>query len=161
MSASQIPAWATGLPPPRATPPKISTEQLVEMMKTQTAGVDYVVVDVRRTDIEALIKGAINLPAQTFYQTLPTLLPILSRIPKVIFHCQSSAGRGPRCAGWYADALPADARSESLILEGGIKAWLEKFAGDAEMTTAAPNAGADYAPLTLEPAVTEALKTAA
>lgn len=27
----------------------------------------------------AFIKGAVNLPAHSFYQTLPSLMPILSR----------------------------------------------------------------------------------
>ncbi|KAI0312890.1 hypothetical protein OF83DRAFT_600739 [Amylostereum chailletii] len=157
---ASIPAWAASFPQPRTVPPKISTDELVELMQTQKAGVDFVVVDVRRTDIEALIKGAINIPAQTFYQTLPTLLPILSRIPKVIFHCQSSLGRGSRCAGWYADALPADATSESLVLEGGIKAWLERWVGDDNMAIPVPLAGAtaDYPPIQLDPTVGAALK---
>jgi len=159
----KTPAWAVGFPEPRATPRKLSVDELLALTKTGTAGVDYVVVDVRRTDVEALIKGAINLPAQTFYQTLPALVPILSRIPKVIFHCQSSLGRGPRCAGWYADALPSNASSEPLVLEGGIIAWLERFAGDPELTTPAPLAGAqaDYAPIAHPPAITEALQKSA
>ncbi|KAI0067550.1 hypothetical protein BV25DRAFT_1818913 [Artomyces pyxidatus] len=158
--ASSTPMWAANFPQPISTPPKISHEELEELMRTKTAGVDFVVVDVRRTDIEALIKGAINVPAQTFYQTLPTLLPILSRIPKVIFHCQSSLGRGPRCAGWYADALAPDAISQSLILEGGMKVWLEHWADDASMTISVPSVGAtaDYPPMALPVSVSEALK---
>ncbi|ETW80362.1 hypothetical protein HETIRDRAFT_243514, partial [Heterobasidion irregulare TC 32-1] len=128
------PAWALDFPEPKATPPKISQEELAELVRTKTAGVDYLVVDVRRSDVEALIKGAINVPAQTFYQTLPTLLHLLAPIPAVIFHCQSSLGRGPRCAGWYADALPPGAASRALVLDGGIKAWLARWAGDADMT---------------------------
>ena len=202
------PAWALDFPEPKATPPKISQEELAELVRTKSAGVDYLVVDVRRSDIEvslpaasksasaadhriphpasrttytlarsltitphrsphaptrptppqALIKGAINVPAQTFYQTLPTLLHLLAPIPAVIFHCQSSLGRGPRCAGWYADALPPGAASRALVLDGGIKAWLARWAGDADMTLAVPGAAAvDYPPLVLEPEVVKAL----
>jgi hypothetical protein len=49
------PAWAVPFPEPRATPSKISVDDLLAIMKTGTAGVDYVVVDVRRTDIEVRI----------------------------------------------------------------------------------------------------------
>jgi arsenical-resistance protein 2 len=110
-----------------------------------------------------IIPGAINLPAQTFHQTLPILLPILSRsvvrhigphkllipqylspsilsfrrIPQVIFHCSSSNGRGPRCAGWYQDALDNNEKiltemaigtnSKAYVLTGGIKAWVGAY----------------------------------
>jgi arsenical-resistance protein 2 len=52
----------------------------------------------------------------------------------VIFHCSSSNGRGPRCAGWYADYLVAHSlteHSEALVLKGGIKAWLDSEHGRA------------------------------
>ncbi|KAK1920582.1 hypothetical protein DB88DRAFT_503455 [Papiliotrema laurentii] len=81
-----------------------------------------IVVDVRRTDIEDpmafLISNAINLPAQTFFHTLPAVIPLFQR----------SQGRGPRCAAWYEDALverklPVNA----YVLSGGIKAWASKY----------------------------------
>jgi len=98
------------------------------------------------------------VPAQTFYQTLPTLQPILSKIPKVIFHCQSSLGRGPRCAGWYADALPAGASSQALVLEGGMKTWLEHYAADRDKTIPVPGAAQiDYPPLSIASDVSRAL----
>jgi arsenical-resistance protein 2 len=73
---------------------------------------------------------------------MPTLMTLTSHIPLVIFHCNSSKGRGPRAAGWYADALEDDLRSRSAggiedlnkmvsqrvaVLEGGIKAWEVEF----------------------------------
>ena len=78
----------------------------------------------------------------------------VSRIPKIIFHCSSSNGRGPRCAGWYQDALDSSreagndesnagvrageggaeregkAGSEAFVLVGGLKAWLKEFPGE-------------------------------
>ena len=72
---------------------------------------------------------------------------------KIVFYCSSSVGRGPRCGGWcvygfsvdflclyclstyrYQDYLEANGdqtNSTAYILEGGVKAWLEKF-GDQE-----------------------------
>jgi arsenical-resistance protein 2 len=78
--------------------------------------------------LQDLVFGAINLPAQTFYLCLPTLVPLLKPVPTVIFYCNSSAGRGPRCAGWYADALEAVVGPENMagrvkVLDGGITAW--------------------------------------
>ncbi|CEQ39147.1 SPOSA6832_00650, partial [Sporobolomyces salmonicolor] len=87
---------------------------------------------------DAFIKGAVNFPAHSFYPTLPSVLPILSRYRTVIFHCQSSQGRGPRCAGWYQDALDqagiARDVSRAVVLAGGIKEWVRQFGDEREVT---------------------------
>lgn len=65
---------------------------------------------------------------------------MLSTIPKLVFHCNSSKGRGTRAAGWVADAFvkmhtqagASEAQAQQsiaqqvLILTGGIIAWTEK-----------------------------------
>ncbi|KAI0294678.1 hypothetical protein B0F90DRAFT_1276143 [Multifurca ochricompacta] len=56
------------------------------------------------------------------------------------FHCSSSLGRAPRCAGWFADALPPDSQCKVFILEGGIKAWQARFGEDAQMIIEMPPA---------------------
>ncbi|KAL7409076.1 hypothetical protein BDY24DRAFT_445208 [Mrakia frigida] len=132
------PSWFAHLPVPSSTPTPFSIDELHLLLENESAGqmargVDWIVVDVRRADIEPpndfMIPSAVNFPAQTFYQTLPSLFPMLSKIPLVIFHCSSSAGRGPRCAGWYQDLLDSkqETGSKALVLTGGIKAWVEKF----------------------------------
>jgi rhodanese-related sulfurtransferase len=51
-----------------------------------------------------------------------------SRYSKVVFHCSSSNGRGPRCAAWYEDALlERGLESNARILTGGIKAWMKAY----------------------------------
>ncbi|KAF7350511.1 Rhodanese-like protein [Mycena venus] len=100
---------------------------------------DYIVVDVRRTDFEdASIAGCLNLPAHSFYPTLSTIVALLASVPLVIFHCNSCkpGGRGPRTAGWYQDACNAQGAgtSRAVVLEGGIKAWVEAFGEDANLT---------------------------
>ncbi|SCV74370.1 BQ2448_6802 [Microbotryum intermedium] len=138
---SQAPAnWWETFPSPIAEPDKMTTYQLREMMLDgQTgAGVErrFLVVDVRRTDFEdSFIKGAINLPAHSFHPTLPSLLPILSQYALVIFHCQSSSGRGPRCAGWYQGLLNQHSitSSKAVVLEGGIKKWRLEKAGNERL----------------------------
>jgi arsenical-resistance protein 2 len=133
--AEEVP-WHARLPPPKIHPKTISQNELIDLIRAKTAGKDFVVVDVRRNDFEnAIVNGAINLPAQSFYQTVSTLVPILSQIPLVIFYCGSSNGRAPRCAGWYADALlkaGKEGDSQSLILEGGIKGWLSRWKDQPE-----------------------------
>ena len=56
----------------------------------------------------------------------------------VVFHCQSSNGRGPRCAGWYQDALDESGvsheESKAVVLTGGIKAWIERYGEDDKLT---------------------------
>ena len=81
---------------------------------------------------QAMITGAINLPAQTFYPLLPTLTSILGKFPVVIFHCSSSLGRATRCAGWLQDSLPLDSECKVFILEGGMKGWRARFGEDTQ-----------------------------
>ncbi|CAE6396157.1 unnamed protein product [Rhizoctonia solani] len=118
--------WHDALPTPSFDTPRMSAETLAETIQQKAAGVDYIVVDARRNDFENVcIKGAINLPAQSFYPTLPTTTILLSKIPDVIFHCNSctETGRGPRVAGWYAAQLKqvGITTSKAWILDGGIK----------------------------------------
>ncbi|GAA5964658.1 hypothetical protein JCM21900_005008 [Sporobolomyces salmonicolor] len=139
-------SWHAAFPTPTASLENsslapITPETLRELILDQPRPDqrDFLIVDVRRADFEkAFVMGAVNLPAHSFYPTLPSLLPLLSRYRRVIFHCQSSNGRGPRCAGWYQDALN-DAGikrnvSESMVLTGGIKAWVERFGRDEGLT---------------------------
>jgi arsenical-resistance protein 2 len=98
-----------------------------------------------------MIPGAINLPAHTIRASLPLLVPLLAEKDLVLFHCSSSRGRGPRAAGWWADALeeylnakikirhPSSNEQAKLeakaryigehvgVLTGGIKAWEAEF----------------------------------
>lgn len=46
------------------------------------------------------VRGSHNWFAQTFYDDLVAFYEKFKGTPKVIFYCQSSNGRGPRCAGW-------------------------------------------------------------
>ncbi|GAA5867272.1 hypothetical protein JCM8547_003143 [Rhodosporidiobolus lusitaniae] len=138
--------WHAAFPSPTAqlsdgSLDSITAEELRDLFTGERTEGDFLVVDVRRTDFDEppyFIKGAINLPAHSFYQTLPSLLPILSRYRLVIFHCQSSSGRGPRCAGWLQDELNEKGvgkeTSRAVVLAGGIKRWVEKYREDGEVT---------------------------
>ena len=88
--------------------------------------------------LQAIIPGAVNLPAQTFYPLLPTLITLLAKIPIVVFHCSSSLGRATRCAGWFGDALPQGSNCTAFILEGGMKAWRARFEGHNRMLIIMP-----------------------
>jgi hypothetical protein len=46
------PAWALSFPEPRSSPSKMSPDALHELMTTKAAGADFIVVDVRRTDVD-------------------------------------------------------------------------------------------------------------
>ena len=100
MSSAPPAKWFDSLPAPISTPPQMSAKELHELCHMGQSESKVVVVDVRRADIEvcsvsliqrhlfmtgiqgdqaALIPNAINLPAQSFHQTLPSLVPILSQ----------------------------------------------------------------------------------
>lgn len=131
--------WMDAYPIPRERPEhplmQISVRELDEAMsKGLKAGKDILIVDVRRSDCTSLIPGAINLPAHSFCASLPAILQLLSEIPIVVFHCNRSNGRGPRTAGWYADALQShlnltdeEVSKRVRILTGGIVAWEAQF----------------------------------
>ncbi|KAF8598527.1 hypothetical protein BDV93DRAFT_398789, partial [Ceratobasidium sp. AG-I] len=132
--------WHAAFPTPSFDSPRMSHQVLAEMMAKRTAGVDYIVVDVRRTDFETeFIKGAINLPAHSFYPTLPTITTLLSSIPDVIFHCSgcSQTGRGPRAAGWYAAELQSRGieTSKAWILDGGVKQFGAAYRDNSDLVT--------------------------
>ncbi|SPO22141.1 uncharacterized protein UTRI_02147_B [Ustilago trichophora] len=132
--------WQKVYGEPTTKPGSISVDELTAWYAGKTPGKDFIVVDVRRSDCDYILPGAINLPAHSLPATLPTLAPMLSTIPKLIFHCNSSKGRGTRAAGWVADELvkmhvqsgATEAQAQQsiaqqvLILTGGIVAWSEK-----------------------------------
>ncbi|KAI9436179.1 hypothetical protein H4582DRAFT_459276 [Lactarius indigo] len=156
------PAWALSFPEPRSHPLSMSPDELHKLLTTkilrrrlhsrrrathryrrvsipvlrQVYRVSHICCD--DASRQAMITGAINLPAQTFYPLLPTLASILGKFPIVVFHCSSSLGRAPRCAGWLQDRLPPDSECKIFILEGGMKAWRERFGEGAQMIVEMP-----------------------
>lgn len=46
------PAWALSFPQPRSHSPNISTDELHELVVTKAPAVDFIIVDVRRTDVD-------------------------------------------------------------------------------------------------------------
>ncbi|KAI0765515.1 hypothetical protein BC629DRAFT_1596641 [Irpex lacteus] len=88
--AEKTPAWAQSLPHPKSNPAHISVAEVAELIRTKKPGVDFIIVDTRKADWDTnYIRTAINLPAQSFHQSLPGLLPLLQDVPLVIFHCQA------------------------------------------------------------------------
>ncbi|KAJ9493529.1 hypothetical protein H2202_010998 [Exophiala xenobiotica] len=132
---SKTPAWHDAYPKPRNPLPNVvKRDDLLQWLKDgQKSGVDFLLVDLRRTDHEGgTIQGSINLPAQSLYYSLPTLLTLCQNagIKTVIWYCGSSKGRGSRAAGWFQDLLDDNRISDitSAILVDGIAGWAQ--AGD-------------------------------
>ncbi|KAK5070238.1 hypothetical protein LTS08_007912 [Lithohypha guttulata] len=130
MSSASKPEWHEAYPQPRPSPPdSINAEDLLALMHNgKKPGVDYLVVDLRRNDHEGgSVRGSLNLPAQSLFSSLPTVLNICqgAKIPLVIWYCGSSQGRGTRAANWFRDLLEDNKVNgiRSVILKGGIKGW--------------------------------------
>lgn len=122
--------WHAAYPDPRpGDPATISCRDLLRRFKQgQESGKDFLIIDTRRNDHDGgFIKGSLNLPAQSLYPSLPTLLAMVraAGYPLIIWHCQSSRGRGTRAANWFRDLLEDEKLHDvqSVILAGGIKAW--------------------------------------
>ena len=131
---SEPPPWYASFPPAKATPGAVTASELLNVLhqsKTSTKPT-HLLVDVRRNDHEGgTISTSINLPAQTMYYSLSTLVALVKAtqsIHAVIFYCGSSRGRGPRSAGWFQDALDEHEIGDvkSYILDGGIKGWVKQ-----------------------------------
>ncbi|KAL2820879.1 Rhodanese-like domain-containing protein [Aspergillus cavernicola] len=134
---TSTPPWHASYPSPKTTnPASLPRETILHWLKQgKIPGVDFLLVDLRRTDFEGgSITGSLNLPAQSLYPTLKTLFALVrsASVRDVVFYCGSSQGRGTRAAGWFADYLQDQGVSEGEVkswkLEGGIKGWVK--AGD-------------------------------
>ncbi|KAI2622049.1 Rhodanese-like domain-containing protein [Xylaria nigripes] len=126
--------WHAGFPAPKSTEPvSLTREEVLEKLQAGSIGREFVLIDLRRNDYEGgTIHGAINLPAQTLFPTIPTLYKLFKSagIRQVIWYCGSSLGRGTRAACWFQDHIQeqGDKDMQSVILKGGIKGWV--FAGE-------------------------------
>ncbi|KAI5787717.1 Rhodanese-like domain-containing protein [Peziza echinospora] len=140
------PAWYSLLPPPQSEVKWISREDVYTLLSDPSRhvpGRDFILVDLRRNDHEGgTIKSSLNLPAQSFYQSIPTLytLALSAGVKSVIFYCGSSTGRGSRAAAWFQDYILTQVQGidesdglpkvTSYALEGGVRGWAragEKF----------------------------------
>ncbi|KAK5069362.1 hypothetical protein LTR51_008612 [Lithohypha guttulata] len=151
MAASK--EWHEAYPNPRNQSPDAITRQdlLERLRKGQKSGVDFLLIDLRKADHQVrtysvapgtpvcsdvskggTVKGSLNLPAQSLYYSLPTLLNICQHagIKSVIFYCGSSQHRGSRAAGWFDDLIQDRqvANVRSFILRDGVGGWAR--AGD-------------------------------
>ncbi|KAI0875600.1 Rhodanese-like domain-containing protein [Hypoxylon argillaceum] len=121
--------WHAAFPVPKTTEPASFTrEEVSDKLRTGGISRDFILVDVRRNDYEGgTIRGAINLPAQTLFPTIPALYQLFKNasIRQIIWYCGSSRGRGTRAAGWFNDYIQeqGDKEMQSVILAGGIKGW--------------------------------------
>ncbi|KEQ57859.1 uncharacterized protein M437DRAFT_60783, partial [Aureobasidium melanogenum CBS 110374] len=124
--------WHAAYPAPKSKAVGISQFDLLVMLEEgKEPGKDFVLVDLRRNDhAGGTIAGSINLPAQSLYPSIPSLYRLFKAagIPKVIWYCGSSKGRGNRAASWFADYVAEQEETntiQSVALVKGIKGWVE------------------------------------
>ncbi|KAK9475598.1 hypothetical protein V1514DRAFT_34847, partial [Lipomyces japonicus] len=86
--------WYDAFPKPVIEPATITKKEVLQrIINDESQGKSVILVDVRRTDFEGgTIKGSINLPAQSFYQTKEAFYNIVNNSPisEVIFFCSKS-----------------------------------------------------------------------
>ncbi|KAH7920771.1 NAD(P)-binding protein [Leucogyrophana mollusca] len=132
---SALLSWVDAYPSPKAPRTDISCEDVAALL--HEGGGNYAVIDVRRNDhAGGHVRGSLQCPAQTFYDDLPSFYEKFCSVERVVFYCNSSGGRGPRCAAWYQDYLDehGNTGSKALVMTGGIKAWLEKYGEVKDLT---------------------------
>jgi arsenite methyltransferase len=137
--------WSDAFPAAKSQPPGISAVEVAALIRSSHMGTDeFAVIDLRRGDYEGgHVAGSFQRHAQTFYDNLDSFHREFGGRRRLVFYCSSSKGRGPRCGGWYQDYLneftaheenatePSLPKPEVLVLEGGMKEWLKKFAKDS------------------------------
>ncbi|KAI5849244.1 Rhodanese-like domain-containing protein [Tricharina praecox] len=129
-TTEQKPApWHAAFPAPVSKATFVTREETRKLFEAKTAGKDFILVDVRRTDFEGgTIKHSINLPAHSLYPTREAIYNLLhgAGVSLAIFYCGSSNGRGPRASAWLQDYIneKGDETIKSVALEGGIKGWV-------------------------------------
>ena len=51
------PNWALSFPEPCSRPPSMSLDALYELITTKAAATDFIIVDVRRTDVDVCVNS--------------------------------------------------------------------------------------------------------
>ncbi|KWU45264.1 hypothetical protein RHOSPDRAFT_33209 [Rhodotorula sp. JG-1b] len=93
----------------------INHDELVDIIRTKTAGQDYQVVDTTTTEAAICKKGALRAPSeQRTDQSVQDLVSRLEDVPRVIFHCTLSQVRGPKAARIYAEARREKEREAAM-----------------------------------------------
>ncbi|KAF9448813.1 S-adenosyl-L-methionine-dependent methyltransferase [Macrolepiota fuliginosa MF-IS2] len=137
ISSTVLKNWWDAYPTVKSSPEAITAEQVAALIRDPTKNPkDFVVVDVRRNDhAGGHVRGSSQCPAQTFYDDALSYFERFKDSERVIFYCQSSNGRGPRCAGWYQDYLDSvsHASSKAYVLSGGIKGWMAKYRDQTDL----------------------------
>ncbi|KAK3299750.1 Rhodanese-like domain-containing protein [Chaetomium fimeti] len=129
--------WWTDFPEPISTATQVEPQEVFQLLRDHELPAnkqrDFLLVDARRADCTGgTVRGAMNLPAHSFYPTRGTLYDLCKQagIRRVIFYCGSSLGRGPRCAAWlqdYVDEVGGDLKSQVMV--GGIRGWVKAYGG--------------------------------
>ena len=92
------------------------------------------------------IVGSLNLPAHTFYPSRATIAALLASTGTIILYCNSSMGRGPRCAGWLRDAFTLSTstaptpstQAKVKILQGGVKGFVARYKDEGALVYKLP-----------------------
>jgi arsenical-resistance protein 2 len=91
--------WWAEFPEPRSTPSRVEPERVRQLLQDRERASerhkprDFLLVDARRTDCTGgMLRGAMNLPAHSFYPARKVLYELCKQagIKRVIFYCGGS-----------------------------------------------------------------------
>ncbi|KAF9077516.1 Rhodanese-like domain-containing protein [Rhodocollybia butyracea] len=119
----------------------ISGDELAEIIRSKRPKEDYIVVDVRDDDYAGgNIVGSINMPSNTFLDSVDTLVKETKDVPMVVFHCALSQVRGPKAARIYKETrqnvlseTDSTSPTKVLVLRDGFTGFQAKFKDDAKL----------------------------
>lgn len=89
---------------------------------------NILLIDLREDDyIGGHIKNSVNIPANTFSNNIDRVLRLLDKYNYVIFYCQESLKRSPRCSNILLSEISDNKDKQIYILEGGFYNWVKRF----------------------------------
>ena len=104
-----------------------------------SGGSDFVVVDVRDGDFGegGFVKGAVNVPSDTFRERMGAVLEEHGDKETIVVHCMMSQMRGPTCATMLVQAMNAaegkSFRANVVVMTGGFRQFCYSYSGRADL----------------------------
>ena len=114
--------------------PTISARKVRELLAGSLK--KFVIFDVRDYDFTGgHLRGAVNIPLNTFVNAVDDLVTQYQPYDYVIFHCMLSQSRGPSAASIFQKRLDALYGNEAdnvrvRVLSGGFQGWIATYGSE-------------------------------
>eukprot|EP01135_Chromosphaera_perkinsii_P012254 Nk52_evm25s2622 gene=Nk52_evmTU25s2622 len=107
---------------------RIQASELATLLRLNPPASDLTVIDVRERDYAGgHIRGAVNLPAGRFGDSIEEHLTRFGHVKNLVFHCMMSQIRGPSCAKHFMYNMRDGHTAQVYVLQGGFREFVRKY----------------------------------